>query len=195
MTKFFNKFKKPCFWPIFGQFLTQKYFSGKSGCHAQLHMGFQYHAKIQKKTNHKTPRQAKGQKDRQKDTRKDDRPDFKGPFQLLPWVQQYTIQNNIVHRGINPPFENTTPLSCKAPSPRPPPHLKTVQAAPLQAIPPIFWFFVNPPPPLEFFRELHKYKSFLSFTSSYLLKVTKCLVKISQFEFLFMTKQNILVYL
>ena len=26
MTKFFNKFKKPCFWPIFGQFLQ---FTGK----------------------------------------------------------------------------------------------------------------------------------------------------------------------
>ena len=35
---------------------------------------------------------------------------------------------------------------------------------------------------------------FLSFTLSYLLKVTKFLVKISQFELLVMTKQKILVY-
>ena len=34
MTKFFNKLKKPCFWPILGpfsQFLGQKFFSRKSG--------------------------------------------------------------------------------------------------------------------------------------------------------------------
>ena len=33
MTKFFNKFKKPCFWPIFGPFPyfdSKKKFSGKS---------------------------------------------------------------------------------------------------------------------------------------------------------------------
>ena len=35
---------------------------------------------------------------------------------------------------------------------------------------------------------------FFSFTLSYLLKVTKFLVKISQFELLVMTKQKILVY-
>ena len=35
---------------------------------------------------------------------------------------------------------------------------------------------------------------FLSFTPSYLLKVTKFLVKMSQFEFLVMTEQNIFAY-
>ena len=49
MTKFFNKFKKPCFWPIFvpfSQFWWQKFFSRKSGSvtHnfiwvSQLHIG------------------------------------------------------------------------------------------------------------------------------------------------------------
>ena len=37
----FQKFKKPCFWPIFGpfsQFWEQNFFSGKSSCYAQLHM-------------------------------------------------------------------------------------------------------------------------------------------------------------
>ena len=40
MTKFFNKFKKPCFGPIFGpfpNFVVKKIFYGKSGCHTQLH--------------------------------------------------------------------------------------------------------------------------------------------------------------
>ena len=40
----FNKFKRPCFWPIFGsfsKFLGQKIFSQKIWlCHTQLHMGF-----------------------------------------------------------------------------------------------------------------------------------------------------------
>ena len=46
MTQFSNKFKKPCFQPIFGE----KEFSWKIQlCHAQLHLGFQHHAKIQKK--------------------------------------------------------------------------------------------------------------------------------------------------
>ena len=53
MTEFFNKFKKSSFWPIFGPFslsLGQKKFSWKIQLfHAQLHMGFQHHAKIQKK--------------------------------------------------------------------------------------------------------------------------------------------------
>ena len=43
------------------------------------------------------------------------------------------------------------------------------------------------PPPL-------KYQSFLSFTSFFLLKVTKFLVKISEFEFLVMTEKNIFAY-
>ena len=35
---------------LFAQILEQQFFlSRKSGCHAQLHMGFQHHAKIQKK--------------------------------------------------------------------------------------------------------------------------------------------------
>ena len=39
-------------WPIFGpfsQFWGKKLFSGKYDCHAQLHMGFQHHAKIKNK--------------------------------------------------------------------------------------------------------------------------------------------------
>ena len=53
MATFFHKFKKPCFEPIFGPFseiLRQKNFFPKiQFCHTQLHLGFQHHAKIQKK--------------------------------------------------------------------------------------------------------------------------------------------------
>ena len=53
MTKFFNKFKEPCFWRIFGpfsQFWGQKIFFQKIWfCHTQLHIGFYDHDKIQKK--------------------------------------------------------------------------------------------------------------------------------------------------
>ena len=54
----------------------------------------------------------------------------------------------------------------------------------------------TPPPPLkvEFFTEPPKYYSFSSLTPSYLLKATKFLVEISQFEFLVMTEKNIFVY-
>ena len=48
MTKFFFKFKKPVFGP-FPQFLGQKkFFKKRSGCHAQLHEGFQHPGKIQR---------------------------------------------------------------------------------------------------------------------------------------------------
>ena len=52
-----------------------------------------------------------------------------------------------------------------------------------------------PEPPLKvrFFSEPPKY-CFPSLTPSYLLKVTKFLGKISQFEFLVMTEKNIFAY-
>ena len=53
--------------------------------------------------------------------------------------------------------------------------------------------FREPPLKIGFFHEPQKYQSFSSSTPSYLLKVTKFLVKISQFEFLVMTEKNILV--
>ena len=45
MTKFSNKFKKPCFWPIFLIFGT-KQISKKFGSVVQFHIGFWHHAKI-----------------------------------------------------------------------------------------------------------------------------------------------------
>ena len=44
---------------------------------------------------------------------------------------------------------------------------------------------------MGFFSEPQKYQSFSPLTQSYLLKVTKFLVEISQFEFLVMTEKNI----
>ena len=51
----------------------------------------------------------------------------------------------------------------------------------------------NPPLKVRFFSEPQKY-CFPSLTPSYLLKVTKFLGKISQFEFLVMTEKNIFAY-
>ena len=60
MTKFSNKLKKPCFWPIldpFSQFWGKKNFSQKIRLfQAQLHMSVQHHANFQKKTNDTIPR-------------------------------------------------------------------------------------------------------------------------------------------
>ena len=58
----------------------------------------------------------------------------------------------------------------------------------------LYWFFVNPPIKVRFFSEPQKYSSFSSLTPSYLLKVAKFLVKISQFEFLVMIEKNIFAY-
>ena len=88
----------------------------------------------------------------------------KRSYTFKPWVF-------IVYIGVSTaPLKNTTPLAKPTPlksanCPRPP-------------------FSMNP----------KNIKVFQSFTSSYLLRVTKFLVKISQFEFLVMTKQRILVY-
>ena len=81
MNKFSNNLKKPCFWPILGPFsyfLGQKKFSWKIQlCHTQLHMGFQHHAKIQKKLmiqfkeNTQTDGRTEGWKDNRKDRRTD----------------------------------------------------------------------------------------------------------------------------
>ena len=47
---------------------------------------------------------------------------------------------------------------------------------------------------MGFFREPQKYESFSSLTPSYLLKLTKFLDEISQFEFSVMTEKNIFAY-
>ena len=59
--------------------------------------------------------------------------------------------------------------------------------------PPIYWFFMDPTLKIAFLLNSKNIKSFSYLTPSYLLKVTKFLVKISQFEFLVMTEKNIFV--
>ena len=53
---------------------------------------------------------------------------------------------------------------------------------------------MNSPLKVGFFSERPKYQSFSSLTQSHLLKVTKLLVKTSQFEILVTTEKNIFVY-
>ena len=60
--------------------------------------------------------------------------------------------------------------------------------------PSLYQFFVNSPLKVRFFYGRPKYESFSSSTSSYLLEVTKYLIKISQFEFLVMIGKNIFDY-
>ena len=53
-------------------------------------------------------------------------------------------------------------------------------------------FFREPPSPLkvQFFSGPQKYSSFSPLTLSYLLKITKFLIKVSQFEFFVMTERK-----
>ena len=93
--------------------------------------------------------------------------------------------------GINAPFKNTTPSflqsaplkSANCPSP------------PFLGNPPTILVFREPLPlKVGFFSESPKYQSFSSLISSYLLKVTKFLGKISHFEFSVLTEKNIFAY-
>ena len=93
-----------------------------------------------------------------------------------------------------PPLKTTTPTFL--PSPPSTLNLQTVQAPPplFRQSPSLYWFFANPLLKVGFFNEPPKYQSFSSLTQSYLLKVTKFLLKISQFEFLAMTEKNTFAY-
>ena len=74
---------------------------------------------------------------------------------------------------------------------------QTVQTLPFLGNAPLHIGFSKPPPhPLKVgsFIELPKYLSFSSLIPSYLLKATKLLGGISQFQFLVMTEKNILAY-
>ena len=98
-----------------------------------------------------------------------------------------------VHWGINPPQKH--PFPSFLPSPHL--NLETVQTLSfLGNPPPLYWFFMTPPAESRIFQWAPKMLKFLilntilSFT-----KVTKFLIKISQFEFLVMTEKNIFVFL
>ena len=89
-----------------------------------------------------------------------------------------------------PPSKTPPPLSCQVLLP---PYIcKLSNPLLFRQSPYIFWFFINTLLKLGLFP--WNPKSFSSFTPSYLSKVTKFLVKVSQFEFLVTTEQRILVY-
>ena len=97
-----------------------------------------------------------------------------------------------LHWYINPPSKTPPPLSCQAPlisanCPSSPLFKKSTPSIGF-SWPPITFVKV------ESFSEPQKYESFSSLIPSYLLIVTKFLVKISQFEFLVMTEKNIFAY-
>ena len=91
MTKFSNKLKKNCFWPILGSFpnfLGKKNFPGKS---SSVTHNFTWVSSIMLKfrkslwyNSKKMPGQTVG---------RTDRPYFIGPFQLLPGVQKVTQEH------------------------------------------------------------------------------------------------------
>ena len=92
--------------------------------------------------------------------------------------------------GCQPPSKTPPPLSCQVP-------LKSANcpSPPFRQSPPSILVFCEPPPlKVRFFSEPSKYSSLSTLIPSYLLKVTKFLSKISQFEFLVMTEKNIFAY-
>ena len=78
------------------------------------------------------------------------------------------------------------PLSCQAS----PLNLQTIQA-PFLSNPPSILAFHEPFLKVGFFSEPQKSRGFSPLTQSYLQKVTKFLVEISQIEFLILTEKNI----
>ena len=94
----------------------------------------------------------------------------------------------------------STPPPTKAPPlflAKAPPRLKTAKCpsphflgnSPLYIV-----FFRESPLKSRFFSEPQKFSCFSSLTPCYLLKITKFLVKVSQFEFFGMTEKNVFVY-
>ena len=109
----------------------------------------------------------------------------------------FIVFKGLSHRFIGvstppPTLKNTTLLLLCYP----PLDLQIVQAPfPLfRQSPLLYRFSVNSPPKRHIFQWTHKIWKFSSLTPSYLLKVTKFLVKISQFKFLVITEKNISVY-
>ena len=86
MTQFFNKFKKPCFWPIFPIYGAKRIFLENLALSRTTSYGFLAPCQIQRKCL-----------DRQKDGRTD-RPYFIGPFWLAPGNQKDSFtRTNIWH--------------------------------------------------------------------------------------------------
>ena len=111
------------------------------------------------------------------------------PFDFqVPHIMCITVSSPPL-RSTMPSFFPSLPLkstNCSSPPP-PSPVFKAI-------LPSMFVFREPVPLKVVFFSEPPKYSRFSSLTPSYLLKVTKFLVNISWFEFLFMTDKNIFAY-
>ena len=96
-----------------------------------------------------------------------------------------------------PPLQKHHPLFLAKP---PPKHVNYPSPPPFPFLgnAPLYVGFSWPPYPsplkIGFFSEIQIYWSLSFLNPFYLLKITKFLVKISQFEFLVMTEKNIFVY-
>ena len=92
MTQFSNKFKKPCFWPIFPIFGAKKIFLENPALSRTTSYGFLAPCQNLEKVNDTIQRKCP---DRQKDGKMDgrmDRPYFIGPFWLPPGIQKEVIK-------------------------------------------------------------------------------------------------------
>ena len=100
-----------------------------------------------------------------------------------------TFQIVIVYIGVSTPLKNTTPSFLPSSLPL---NLQTVQA-PFLSNPYSILVFHETSLKVGFFSKPQKYQSFSFLTPFYFLKVTKYLVEISQFEFLWQRKIFLLI--
>ena len=114
---------------------------------------------------------------------------------FIAWLSA-KVDSCIVCIVVSTPLENTPPPPSFLPSP-PLKSAKFPSPPPFTGNYPLYiGYFVNfrePPLKIWFFSEPQKYSSFSTLTPSCLLKRTKFLVRVSQFEFFVMTEKNIFV--
>ena len=87
MTKFFNKFKKLCFWPIFQISEAKKILPENPALSCTISYGSLALRQNFEKTNDTIPRKRPDRRKDRRKGRKTDRPYFIGPFRLPPEVQ------------------------------------------------------------------------------------------------------------
>ena len=85
MTQFSNKYKKPCFWPIFG---AKKIFLESLALSRTTSYGFLAPCQNFEKVNHTIQRKHPDRYNEGRNDRSMDRPYFIGHFWLLPGVQK-----------------------------------------------------------------------------------------------------------